>query len=351
MGRAAHLAMDRASYLSAFWCRIERFGFPLMPSQQNQRGGKLVDRVRHQTERRALEAANRVSWKRLATAADEYTEWQVFSLWLRAVVEAAKSVPEMVVQELESRAPQLLGPTSSDVEAAVTNGSGAVTRIWQDVSQWVDVNVFTTAKRDGWLDAVRYFSAMSLRSMKAWTLWEQTDEQWRVAAPKRFPAYSQWRREVAAVTRLSNSDGPAQHLLDAVRTVPEAEWSQLLSHFSDLIAFSLWMELVLDMEGPTSQLASKELAKRYGGFSLAGSAIGSKAAVRSLNDWAIEHTLGIASREHVLAALSFHVSHHPAYYALRNYAVHCHNVWPDKWSEHPPLFAEWREAADAYFEP
>ena len=323
---------------------------PFMPRQQNQRDGKLMDRVRHQTERRALAQAKRVPWKRLAAAADEYTEWQVFSLWLRAVVEAAKSIPALVVQEMELRAPQLLGRIRSDIEAAVTNGSGPGARIWQDVSQWTEVNVFIAGKREGWLDAVRYFSSMSLRAMKAWSLWEQTDEQWRNAMPAQFPTYAQWQCEVAAVIRLSNPDSPAQRLLDAIRGVPEAEWNRLLTGFSGLIAFSLWMELVLDMDGPDSALASKELAKRYGGFSLAGSASGSKEAVRALNDWAIKHELGIASQDHVLAALSFHVSHYPAYYALRSYALHCHDVWPDKWSDHPPSFLEWRAAADAYFE-
>ena len=309
-----------------------------------------MDRVRRQTERRALEQAKRVPWKRLAAAADEYTEWQVFSLWLRAAVEAAKSVPAMVVQEMEFRAPQLLGRILSDVGAAVTSGSGPGARAWQDVSHWAEVNVFIGAKREGWLDAIQYFSSVSLRSMQAWSRWEQSDEQWRVATPKQFPTYSRWKREVAAVTRLSNPDGAAQNLLDSVRGVPPAEWSRLLSGYSDLIAFSLWMELMLDMAGPTSGLASNELTKRYGGFRLPDSVIGSKEAVRSLNDWAIKHALGIASQEHMLAALSFHVSHHPAYYALRSYALHCHNVWPDECVAHPPSFAEWREAADAYVE-
>ena len=322
---------------------------PLMPRQQNQRDGKLMDRVHHQTERRALAQAKRVPWRRLAAAADEYTEWQVFSLWLRAVVEAAKRIPAIVVQEMESRAPRLLGGIRSDIEAAVMNGSGAGARIWQEVSQWAEVNVFTAAKREGWLDAVRYFSSMSLRSMKAWSHWEQTDGARRVATPKRFLTYAQWQREVDAVNRLSNPDGAAQHLLDSIRAVPEAEWNRLLTGFSDLIAFSLWMELVLDMDGLDSALASKEVAKKYGGFSIAW-AIGSKEAVRSLNDWAIKHALGIAGQDHILAALSFHLSHYPAYYALRSYALHCHDVWPDECSGHTPSFAEWREAADAYFE-
>jgi len=336
--------------LSAFWCRIERIGMTVMPRQQNQRGVNLVDRVRHQTERCALEQARRVPWKCLAAAADEFTEWQVFTLWLRVVVETAKSIPAVVALELESRTPQLHGSIRADIEAAVTNGSGAGARIWQDVSQWAEANVFITAKRAGWLDAVRYFSSVSLRSMKAWSHWERIDQQWRVATPKQFPTYAEWQRDVTAVSQLSNPDDTAQHLLDSVRAIAEVVWTRLLCGFSDLIAFSLWMELVLDIEGPASGLASKELGERYVGFSLPGAAIGSKEAVRALNEWVLAHGLAIADQEKLLEALSFHVSHHPAYHAMRRYALQCHDVWPDAYSDHLPAFEEWREAADAYFE-
>jgi hypothetical protein len=242
--------------------------------QRNQRGGSLIDRVRHQTESRALDQAKRVPWKLLAAAADEYTDWQVFTLWLRAVVEAASGIPDPVAQELESRMPQLLGRIRLGIEAAVKNGNGAGARIWQDVSLWAEANIFIAAKRAGWLDAVRYFSSMSLRSMKAWSYWENIDKQWRAATPAQFPTYPQWQCEVAAVARLSNPDNMAQQVLDSVRGVSEAEWSNLLNRFSDLITFSLWMELVLDIEGPTSGLVSKELAERYGGFSVSPSAMG-----------------------------------------------------------------------------
>ena len=321
-----------------------------MPMQRNQRGGSLIDRVRHQTESRALDQAKRVPWKLLAAAADEYTDWQVFTLWLRAVVEAASGIPDPVAQELESRMPQLLGRIRLDIEAAVKNGNGAGARIWQDVSLWAEANIFIAAKRAGWLDAVRYFSSMSLRSMKAWSYWENIDKQWRAATPAQFPTYPQWQCEVAAVARLSNPDNMAQQVLDSVRGVSEAEWSDLLNRFSDLITFSLWMELVLDIEGPTSGLVSKELAERYGGFSVSPSAMGSKEVVRALNAWVLDHALAIADQKQILAALSFHVSHHPAYPALRSYALHCHDVWPDEYPDHLPSFEEWREAADEYFE-
>ena len=99
--------------------------------ERNQRSGSLIGRVRQQTERRALEQAKRVPWKRLAEAADEYTDWQVFTLWLRAVVAAAGSIPAMVAQEMESKTPRLLERIRPDVEAAVKNGDGPGTRIWK----------------------------------------------------------------------------------------------------------------------------------------------------------------------------------------------------------------------------
>ena len=297
-----------------------------------------------------MEQAKRVPWNRLAAVVDEYTDWQVFSLWIRAMVEAAKSLPAMVVQEMEARSPQLLGHIDADADAIVTTGGALATWVWQEVSEWAEANIFISPKSENWLDAVRYFSAMSLRSLKAWTHWEQTNEQWRLASPEVFPMYAQWETEVAAVTCLSTRDSQAQHLLDCSRDLPESAWNSLRSRFVDLIAFSLWMELVLDIEGSHSQSASKELAKRYSGFSLRGTAIGSKEAVRALNDWAIEHTLGIAGRECMLAALSYSVGHHPSYYPLRNYALHCHDVWRGECPAHPPSFGEWREAADAYFE-
>jgi hypothetical protein len=320
-----------------------------MPIQRYQRSGDLIDRVRQQTERRALEQAKRVPWERLAEAAEEYTDWQVFTLWLRAVVESAGSIPPMVEQEIDSRTPRLLGRVRRGVEAAVKNGDSAGARIWQDVSRRVEIDSFVGAKRAGWLDAARYYSSMSVRSMKAWSHWENTDKQWRAAPPKYFPNYARWQSEVADVAKLSNPDSTAQQVLDAVRGISDAEWSKLLNDFSCLITFALWMELVLDIEGPTSALVSKELANRYSGFSLS-LAIGSKAVVRALNDWALDHALAIADQKQMLAALSFHVSHHPAYPAMRTYALHCHDVWPVECPDQLPSFEEWRQAADEYFE-
>jgi hypothetical protein len=76
-----------------------RYGAATMPVQQNQRGSRLMTRVRHQNEHRALQQAKRVPWRTLAAAAEEYTDWEVFTLWLRAVVDAARHIPADVARE------------------------------------------------------------------------------------------------------------------------------------------------------------------------------------------------------------------------------------------------------------
>jgi hypothetical protein len=297
-----------------------------------------------------LELAKRVTWQRLAAAADEYTEWQIFGLWLRAVVEAAGGVPAMVTQEMESRAPQLLGRIRGDIEASAQNRGGRGARIWQDVSQWAEINVFGAAARDGWLDSVQYFSAMSLCSMKAWSYWEYVDMQWRADRPKDLPGYPQWRSAVASVTRLSNPNSEAQQVLDAIRGVSEKQWNELLRSFSDLIVFCLWMELVLDIEGPTSAALSKELVARYPGFARPRANENSKECVRALNEWALKNTLGIAGQTELLGALGFQIRHHPQYPAMRSYSIHCHDVWSGRDQGRLLSFDEWREAANEYCE-
>ena len=85
------------------------------------------------------------------------------------------------------------------IETAMKAGSGPGDNVWNHVSLWAEMNIFIAPNRAGWLDAVRYFSSMSLRVMQAWSHWENVDKEWRAAAPARFPNYAYWQCEVAAV--------------------------------------------------------------------------------------------------------------------------------------------------------
>jgi hypothetical protein len=233
-----------------------------------------VARVRNATERRALEQAKRVPWQRLAKAANEYTDWHVFALWARAVVETANNVPPTLRSEVERRAPGAFGALHSKVKATINRGAQPGVVAWEEVICWAEMNVFLAAKRGGWLDALRYFSAMSLRSMQAWSHWERVDADWRVSPPGKLPTLREWEGMVASVSRLSNAACAAQRTLDSMRTMRKSAWDKLLAAFTHLSAFCQWMELMLDTPKATSEQLSQELLKKYPGFSLVGRRMG-----------------------------------------------------------------------------
>jgi hypothetical protein len=129
--------------------------------------------------------------------------------------------------ELESPRPSR--PLATDSGCRIQAPRSNPRSTLQDVSLWAEVNVFVDAKRGGWLDAVRYFSSMSLRSMKAWSHWEDVNHRWRRTMPEEFPSLEQWRRQIDAVRRLSNPDSRAQQVLESIWRTSEPEWCRLRS--------------------------------------------------------------------------------------------------------------------------
>ena len=309
-----------------------------------------VARVRNATERRALEQAKRVPWPRLAKAANEYTDWHVFALWARAMVETANNVPPTVQSEIERRAPGAFSALHSKVEATINRGAHPGVAAWEEVICWAEMNVFLAAKRGGWLDALRYFSAMSLRSMQAWSHWERVDADWRVSPPGKLPTLREWEGMVASVSRLSNAECAAQRTLDAMRTMRKSDWDKLLAAFTHLNAFCQWMELMLDAQKTMSDQLSQELLNRYPGFSLVGRRMAFKDAARYLTTWVLSHDMPGAKATGVLAALRFCLRHHPEYGAVRNYARFCRRAWADDSQIQFPTFDEWKQAVDSYSE-
>ena len=307
--------------------------------------GNPADRVRRRAEIRALNEARIVPWKILANAADKYTEWQTFALWLRAVLDSCEALPANIARAIEKRSPFLLRQIGS---AALGDASSCGFRVWGEVTQWSEANIFGDAKHDRWLNAIRYFSSHSLQSMKAWSHWENVDQQWSSARPEILPDYEQWRQSVSSVTRLSNPRSDLQQILDSVRSIPEARWQQLFEAFMELTTLSLWIETLLWTGGDGRELVARELTLRYPHFD-ANSIEYSQAPISILTNWVIGHEAPFTDGEPPLPALSYHVKYHPAYCARRNFAERCRQSWGHGPVD-VPLFARWKDEADAYFE-
>ena len=309
-----------------------------------------VARIRSATWRRAKEQAKRIPWPSLAKAADQYTEWQVFALWVRATADGSHSIPAEVQFEIERRAPAAFRTLQAKVKSAITLRARPGTVVWEEVICWAEMNVFLAAKRGRWLDPLRYFSAMSLHSMKAWSCWEQVEVEWRSSPPRQLPTLPEWRRMVASVTRFSNAESAAQHAFDVMRDFRKSDWDTLLTNFIHLTAFCQWVELMMDAQKTVSHPLSRELFNRHPGFSLPRCGMAPKEAARCLQNWVLKYEFPAARPARVLAALRFWLRHHAEYAAVRNYAAFCRMAWVDTPQKRFPTFEEWKNAADSYSE-
>ena len=291
----------------------------------------------------ALDEGRRIPWPQLMQFVEESLRWEEFSLWIRAVVNAANGVPPVVEQELENRIPGFLARAREELESAAEVGE----RAWNLVSAWISTHVLLQPKVEGWLNAVNFYSSRTMTYMKFWEHWEKMTREWRTNPPADWPSYQRWQSDVAALTQMRNPDGEPQRILDAILSVPGAEWERMLSAYRDIVVFGVWMELLLDVEGPQSPVVSRALAEQYPGFAFSSGDIPSTDSVRELLAWVITNVVRPPSDE-VMGALGWHIKRHPEYYAIREYAIGCHRQWSSEPPTHPPAFGEWRGKADQY---
>lgn len=293
-----------------------------------------------------MDEAKKVPSRLLANAANEYTEWQVFALWLRAVLDIWEELPAEVANELETRSPALLSQIESQLGTLERpRGSAA----WEAVIAWAESNVFAEAKRERWLNAIRYFSSRSLPSVKAWSYWESMHREWQDEKPESLPTYQEWAHATLAVGRLSNPESDAQKVLDSISQMSEARLQMMSDAFAELTALCLWIETVLGTEQMGTALVARELKVRHPGFDV--SIIQSSAvAISAFVQWVIANEAPFAGSQPPLSVLAYYTKSHPAYLARRNYAAHCRTAWKGVRFDHLPSFQEWKDAADEYFE-
>ena len=314
-----------------------------MAKRKKQQTKQRFASAYEQYQKIALDEARRVPWPQLMQFVEESLRWEVFVLWIRAVANAAHGVPPVIEQELETRIPGFLARVREELESADEVGE----RLWNLVGAWTATHVLLKPKAEGWLNAVNFYSSRTMFYMKAWAHWERMYDEWKANPPEEWPTYERWQNEVAAVTQMPNPDGEPQRILNAMLSVLGAEWERMLCAYRDIVIFGVWMELILDLEGPQSPVVAQALAAQYPGFAFSSRDLPSTNAVREVHAWVISNVVRPPSEE-VMGALTWHIKHHPEYCAIRGYAIECHARWSSEYPTPPPSFTEWRQKADQY---
>ncbi len=138
-------------------------------------------RIRSIARRRAKLQLFRVGSLRFERARREYLEWEAFSLWLRAIAGVERSLPGRVVRTLQKRCPSFL-----------PQGVARPRVLPLQLLEWIHDHIFSAAKREGWLDALIFYSVRDPRSQRTWAYWEHCEREWKRKRPRSYPFFERW---------------------------------------------------------------------------------------------------------------------------------------------------------------
>jgi hypothetical protein len=139
--------------------------------------------------RQATQQLLRVSLNRLQKAQQKYLDWEAFSLWVRAIVDAEGQTPAWMSAILQKRCRGFL-ECEEEFRKAHPKKPGLLPL---HLLEWIHNNIFADAKRERWLDAIIFYAVRDPRSQHVWAYWEHCERQWKHNRPASYPSFDEWR--------------------------------------------------------------------------------------------------------------------------------------------------------------
>ena len=135
-----------------------------------------------------------VDAERLAQTITDYIEWRTFAYWVRLLVEADGCISDEMKGVLEQRCPGFLQYADDHRQAHPKEREF----LWLRLISWIDDEIFSFAKTEGWQHALGYFAARDSRLDRVRAYWSLCDQDRGQNRRERLTALEEWRRAALA---------------------------------------------------------------------------------------------------------------------------------------------------------
>ncbi len=300
-----------------------------------------------------IEAA-RIRWPQLQEAREKFVAWEAFALWVRAIEDIEANFPDWLAETVKRRCPGF----SEFVVNQKQEHADSPPFFWYHLKHWINRCIFEEAWREGWMNAVGYYAARDLASLRNHAYWEYCERKWKVSKPVPYPSFHDWvkaseqcddnvldecemREEKRRLIKLSRRVGP-RALRNAV------------SRYLDWEAFAYWARTAIEAGPPLPVSVEREVNRGCPGFLRAD--VASHAAKPEeephfrfyrLLDWIGEHEFGKIQKQGWYDVLLYQAELHARHARVIDYW----HDWESSRKEHSnryPSFSQWQRAADSY---
>jgi len=276
----------------------------------------------------ASKQAMRVSWKRFCEAQEEYIRWEVFVLWVTAIVEVEGGPSASLLRVLRRRCADFIEQTTQAREPEP---------LALRLHEWIQDRIFSYAKQEGWLDALHFYGVRDPRCEGAWAYWEYCEREWKHKRRSAYPGFETWWRSAQDY-----------NLFPKVRF---ARASDVVDSYVDWLAFGHWLRPLMggNLKSPTE--VARELQRRCPGF--APEQLTGRPKQGSWQNF-VKHIedrfFSKVNQQRWLDYVREKAYNHPRHVRTIAYS----NRWLQGWSCDPtlpyPPFPQWRQAADDFIE-
>jgi hypothetical protein len=268
----------------------------------------------------------KVPWRDLSDACHQMIVWRSFALWVRAIINAERALPDWLRKRIDQRCPGFVAnrPKPSDYDS-----------IWVDLSAWVDEHFFSAAHQGSWLDALHFYAGRDPLSEQVWSHWTRVESAWRARRPQAYPSFEEWQR-------------------DALNSATAGETSARVNEYIEWEAFAFWARLIAESAREIPAHLAAVLNKRCPGFV---DQIPRKDARRTGFSTKLWRDLLARIESHQLPRTTSGVDTDAVRLAARThlrgeriaaYWVYCSSSWKSTPPRRYPGFEEWLREADAF---
>jgi len=316
---------------------------------------KLETRVAGKARQMAEREAARAPWPQLQEAREKFVAWEAFAFWVRAIEDAEGDVPQSLARAVAKRCPGFLGLAADRKR----HHPDSPPRFWSYLEEWIHERIFGKAWREGWMNAVGYYAARDLASLRNHAYWDYCERQWRHTKPATYPSFREWVNASERCTdRVLDDYGMREEkrrLIKLSQQVGTRVLRNTVTRYFDWDVFAYWAGTAIQTGPPLPASVEREVNRRCPGFLEADAAThAAKPEDEShfrfyrLLDWIAEHDFGQVQKHGWYEVVLYQVELHARHTRVIDYWHHWESGRTKERSNRYPSFSQWQCAADSY---
>ena len=319
------------------------------------RPSALQRRVSEVARLTAEREAAHVPWPQLYAVREKYVEWEAFALWARAIEDTEGNSPEWLGKAVEKRCRGFLKLVADKRQ----EHPGDPTFFWYHLERWINQRIFGQAWQGGWMNAVGYYAARDLASLRNHAYWEYCERQWKHSKPAAYPSFQEWRKASERCSEQVLDEcqmrEEKRRLIKLSRRVGPRTLRKAVERYLEWEIFGYWVRTALESGCPLPASVEGAVRQRCPNFLEADAAAHAAnpeeephCRFNRMIKWVEDHEFTDAKTRGWFDVLLHQARMHPRHARVIDYW----HDWEAEWEKAPspeyPSFAQWEKATDRH---